>query len=106
MGKFIAHAISWIVVIAIGIPIALWNGYVLTILWRWFLIPASVPDITLKTAVGINLIAAFLVTAPWAASTDDNTDAPAVLKAAVRLVLAAGFGLGALFSGWLYTLFL
>lgn len=103
MGKFFAHFVGWFIVFAFSIPVALWNGYVLTVLWGWYMIPAHVPDIGLKTAVGINLIVSYLVTNSANADFDDNADIPAVLKGLIRIFLSAMLGLGVLFSGWLYT---
>jgi hypothetical protein len=45
--------IMWLVV---GIPATLWRAYVLKTLWWWYLTPAGVPGISMKTAIGLMLV--------------------------------------------------
>lgn len=40
--------------------LAVYNGFVLTKLWTWFVVPLGAPTITLAIAVGINLTVSFL----------------------------------------------
>jgi hypothetical protein len=44
--------------IAVG---AIWNGYVLTILWGWFIAPTfGLPALSLATAIGLALVVSYL----------------------------------------------
>lgn len=39
------------------IPVALWRGYVLSVLWGWFIVPTfNAPAIGVVTAMGISLV--------------------------------------------------
>lgn len=40
---------------------ALWSGYVLTILWSWFVVPVfALPALALAPAIGLALVAGYL----------------------------------------------
>lgn len=45
-----------------AIPIAIaWRGYVLAILWGWFMVPAfGLPALTVVQAIGVSLTVAFI----------------------------------------------
>lgn len=48
-------------IIGISVVSAIWSGYVLSILWGWFVVPAmSLPPISIPLAIGISLIAHML----------------------------------------------
>jgi len=42
------------------IPIGLYRGWVLTILWMWFIVPLGVPEIGIAHAWGISMIIGML----------------------------------------------
>lgn len=55
LGLFVAHLV-------LGTAASIWNGYVLTWLWAWFVAPVfSLPVLTLIQAVGLAAVVAFLV---------------------------------------------
>ena len=39
---------------------ALFNGWVLSVMWKWFIVPFGVADIDIAWAIGISLILSFL----------------------------------------------
>lgn len=40
---------------------AMWNGYVLTILWAWFVVPTfHLPQLAIAPAIGISMIVKYL----------------------------------------------
>lgn len=84
----------------IAIPALIWNGYVLKVLWSWFVVPAfSVRPLSLVTATGLVLIVHFLAYQPETAKTESK---PA------WMLLAMGF-LGpaiTLFVAWIIHHFL
>jgi hypothetical protein len=44
--------------LAIG---SIWSGYVLTILWTWFIVPTfGVPALTLAPAIGLSIVVSYL----------------------------------------------
>lgn len=46
--------------VAVVAVCAIWSGYVLSILWAWFLVPFGLPEIGVAHAIGIVLIARML----------------------------------------------
>ena len=52
---------------AFDIAAAFWKGFVLVILWRWFVVPVfpSLPQLTVTQAVGLALIASLLQIRPY-----------------------------------------
>ena len=47
-------------VFVLGVVSAVWSGFVLTHLWRWFVVPLGVVEISLPNAIGVSLIVGFL----------------------------------------------
>ena len=45
---------------ALWIIATVFGGWVMTYLWKWFIVPLGVPPITLFHALGINLMAGYL----------------------------------------------
>lgn len=43
-------------IVALGIPLVLWNAFVLSALWGWFVVPLGVPGINMAHAMGLSLI--------------------------------------------------
>jgi cytochrome bd-type quinol oxidase subunit 1 len=89
----------------LGIPVLLaltsmWRGYVLMVLWRWFIVPAfHLPPLTLTLAIGLSLIVGYLT--HQAPTTKDES--PAFGRS---VLLALIFPAIALLVGWLVTLFM
>lgn len=42
------------------IPLGVWGGYVLSVMWGWFVAPLGVPSLSVAQAVGIMLLVGFL----------------------------------------------
>ncbi len=47
-------------VLAIIVPLSIWKGFVLSILWGWFLVPLGVPAIGTAHAIGIAVLVSML----------------------------------------------
>ncbi|MDD3481024.1 MAG: hypothetical protein PHW75_02250 [Patescibacteria group bacterium] len=79
---------------------AIVDGFVLSILWGWFLVPLGAPSITIPIAIGIALIAGMLV--------DTSTLARKKGEEAFSAILTGIFlrPIFALFVGWIVTLFM
>lgn len=57
MAKFIAYLFGLIGVSSIIAALAAWRGYVLSVLWLWFIVATfGVPAISIPAAIGIMLI--------------------------------------------------
>lgn len=70
------------------------RGLVLADLWRWFVVPLGFPDISVLHAMGLAMIASFLIPTQW--KIDDDEATFAVLL--VSLIIPAAMVWGA---GWL-----
>jgi hypothetical protein len=42
--------------VLLGVPVMLWSGFALTILWGWFFVPLSVPPIGIAHSIGLAVI--------------------------------------------------
>lgn len=81
--------------VALGIPAALYSGFVLQDLWGWFVAPLGVPQIGLIQAVGLLLIVALVRRTPKGGHSE-VTFGKAFSNAANRIVFVSlGWGVGA-----------
>lgn len=81
----------------------IWKGYVLSVLWTWFLVgPFGWPSLSIPHATGIALIVGFLTHQDTAAK--DERDKWEKITAAIVLTLVAPAL--ALFSGWIVKAFM
>lgn len=78
------------------VGLSILRGFVLSILWGWFLVPLGIPDIGVAWAIGIAATLGMLVAGPSAGSKDT----------AEQLGYAVGTPLMALLIGWIVTLFM
>jgi uncharacterized SAM-binding protein YcdF (DUF218 family) len=49
-----------IVFIAMAVLGALLEGWVLSVMWRWFIVPLGVPALTIPAAIGVALVVGML----------------------------------------------
>jgi hypothetical protein len=76
----------------------IWSGYVLSILWSWFVVPSlHAPAISVAVAIGFALVVRFLAPASSSESKDDKTFAENVgsVVGASLLYPAVGLAFGA-----------
>ena len=58
----------------VGVSVA-WDGYVLSILWRWFAVPLfHLPVLTIAQAIGVSVIVALLTKQYVPSKKGDDTD--------------------------------
>lgn len=56
--KIIGYLTTFIVTAVFG---TLWSGYVLSVLWEWFLVkPFGAPALSIATAIGLSLIVSYM----------------------------------------------
>lgn len=68
--RAVGFVASWLFIAVFG---SLFSGFVLTILWAWFIVPAfHVVQITIPQAIGISLVVGML--APRASSSSDDKE--------------------------------
>lgn len=67
--------------LAMAVVAAILRGWILTVLWGWFIVPLGVPSISIATALGIVIIIDMLVHRPDTSETkkDKVTSVPELL---------------------------
>ena len=71
---------------------ALWKGYVLTVLWGWFVVPTfGLPALALVPAMGLSLVVSFL-TYQHNATTQSKGTGEATAHAALMPLFVLGIG--------------
>ncbi len=77
----------------------LWNGYALSILWKWFMVPGlGLPPLSLGYSIGVALVVGYLTSHAKQADADQSWTfifVFALIKPAVALL-----------TGWIVTLFM
>lgn len=74
------------------------NGFVLTKLWTWFLVPFGLPELNLVQAIGIAMVIGFLTKQHIPSNKDE--------KAWIPMFHLYGGPIITLFIGWIVTLFM
>jgi len=81
---------------------AIYSGYVLTVLWDWFVVPTfKLPSLTIPTAIGVALIVSYLARGEETADKD-RPYKEVFLEATARAISKPTF---ALLIGWIVLLF-
>lgn len=97
--KSFGYFMAMVLILVLGM---LWAGYVLSILWAWFMVPAfGLPAISIPLALGIALIVSYLTRE----ITTDRTDKPYAEMLAFKAVIATLKPFFALITGWIIRLF-
>jgi hypothetical protein len=66
---------------------SVWRGYVLTVLWAWFVVPTfGLPALALAPAIGLSLVVSFL-THQLTSKEDDKRDFSDRMARAIGVVL-------------------
>lgn len=83
------------------------NGWVLSKLWAWFIVPPfAAPPLTLVQAIGVSVVAAFLIRSAHKDSGSKDSDESfehALAKSAMTIILSP---LMALAFGWILLQFI
>lgn len=76
---------------------AIWSGYVLTVLWDWFVVQTfRLPHLSLPAAIGIAIVVRYLTWQPVESPDDDFAEA--MIKGAGTALLLPAF---MLLFGWI-----
>jgi len=98
--KATAHVISWLLTATVGV---MWVGYVLTILWGWFVVPLfGPPELTIPVALGLALVVGYVTKDGQQMKPEEDFGA-VVLKVLLGLLLRPAVALGV---GWVIRGFL
>lgn len=83
---------------------AIWRGYVLSILWAWFVVPIfGLPALSIPIAIGIGLVVGFMTYQFHNYVEREQTPTEAMARAGAAALLYPAF---VLFVGWVVTFFL
>lgn len=88
-----------IAALLLDVPLLLWSAFILSSLWRWFLVPVGLPDLTYAEMVGVTFVLSFLRTRYRRDGPGDPLEA-LVIRVAFALAMGAWF----LLVGWLLHL--
>jgi hypothetical protein len=93
--------LAWLGVMGLGTVL---NGFVLTVLWRWFVLPVfkGAPALTIPTAIGLSLVVGYLTYH----EDSGNDDLSVGERFIYSLVITVVYPLVMLFFGWIVHLFL
>lgn len=82
----------------------IWKGYILSILWRWFVVATfGLPTISIPIAIGLCIVAAMIISHPIRHDKDDRPSNEKLLCASVAIFLGP---LMALTFGWIVKLWI
>lgn len=89
--------------LVISIPITIWQGFVLTKLWAWFIVPVfGLPALGLVPAIGLAAVITYLTTSVPHDIKDKGYSDLVGHQVSVGLILPAF----ALLTGWFWHLFM
>lgn len=97
------------IVIYLGVSPVLYilNGWILSVLWRWFIVHLGVQPISVPAAIGIAIVAGFLTRQIWEKHcTDDRTSDDKIIDSIAYLVTSIAYPLIALGIGWIVKSFM
>lgn len=98
---FLGGIVAFFGIWAIG---ALWGGYVLTVLWAWFIVPTfHLPPLSLVAAIGMSMVIGYLTSH---IDMEHKSEIGWGQRFANRIVVALLKPLFALFFGWIIHLFM
>lgn len=82
----------------------IWRGYVLTVLWSWFMTPTfGLPALAVAPAIGLALVVSSLTYQFDAANDQDGDFTSRISKAVGQVLLVPAMALG---FGWIVRLFM
>jgi len=83
------------------------NGWVLSLLWRWFLVPFDFPVLSIPQAIGISLVIGFLThQVPHKHCKDDRSKDDKLTDSIAENAAFLVFPLFALGVGWIVVQFI
>ena len=99
------NVVGWVAAwVVVAFASAIWSGYVLTVLWGWFVVPVfALPALRLPEAIGVSLIVHFLTAGRINTNKADKSLAQLFGEASVWALVRPLFGL---LFGWLVHLWM
>lgn len=83
---------------------SIFNGYVLSILWGWFMVPTfGLPVLSVAPAIGVALIVSYLTYQSIDTQEKDEDSTTKLVKSSIMVFIRAAL---ALFIGWIIQMFM
>lgn len=82
----------------------IWRGYVLSILWRWFIVvPFGAPILTVPQAIGVAIVVSFLISRRASSDKDERPVEEQILEDVFVMFLwpLLALGMGAIVAHFL-----
>ena len=93
--------------IIVWIAAVILRGWVLTVMWGWFMVPVfNAPSISIAAGLGISMIVSFLTSEHKPATKSETPKSEAWLRLAEQLVFAILYPLLTLAVGYIVQLFM
>ena len=74
--RVLKGSIYFVIAIAVVIPLVIFRGWVLSILWGWFIVPSfGLPPLSIAAAIGLSLLTGYL-TADFASIKKEYKEDP------------------------------
>lgn len=79
--KNLLSCLNLVLYILFVLPVStIFNGWILSIMWKWFIVPFGAPDISIAAAIGLSLIFSFLKGGSTSQSKDEESVAYLILR--------------------------
>lgn len=96
--------VALVLYLLLGPVAVIWRGYVLSVLWAWFMVPLGMRPIGIALAIGLSLVASLLTgTAFLDTSKEHREPLENVLNAIAMAALVPALGL---LIGWIVSGFI
>lgn len=91
-------------ILALLVLSSMWKGYVLTVLWAWFVVPTfGLPTLALAPAIGLAMVVSFLTHQSDASKAPEGDFSDHMAKAVAHALLLPAMVLG---IGWVVKQFM
>jgi len=96
MRMYAVAAVGFIAGVLVLLAIsAIWKGYVLTVLWGWFVVPTfGLPALSLAPAIGMSMVVSFLTHQSDATKEQEGSSSERLAKAVAHALLVPALVLG------------
>lgn len=92
-----------LIAVLLAIPVTLWRGYVLMVLWGWFIVPTfNAPVLSVAVAIGVTIIGGlFTVARNESKNEEKEHDALTHFFVAGLVQPAMALGIGYIVTHWM-----
>lgn len=103
-GSLLVCSFVFLVLLVVTPLVAILQGWVLTVLWSWFVVPTfDLPELSIAVAIGLSLIVGMFRGYNTTTTKDENEETSTKVAKVVVLFFGPLF---VLFMGWIVHLFM